>query len=102
VASLWGGILARSPTEVGPDPADQLSSGEPALFAVHGDADATVDVSLDDALVGRAQQVGVDVEYHRTRGGTHGFDGSRFFTEQLPDHRTPFDRLIEFAIKHLA
>src|SRR5262245_12142321 len=41
--SLWGGIFAPAPTR-GADPVTQLGKGEPALFAVHGDADPVVPV----------------------------------------------------------
>ena len=46
VGSLWGGILAQGPDSTGG--ATQLDAGEPALFLVHGDADADVPVTLGD------------------------------------------------------
>jgi para-nitrobenzyl esterase len=93
VASLWGGIFA-------PPGAAQLERREPALFAVHGDADPTVPVELDDQLVARARRQRVPNEYHRIAGGGHGYDGSRFFTEQVVGSQTPFDRLLRFARLH--
>ena len=90
VASLWGGLLA-------PGGARQLERGEAALFAVHGDADATVPVELDDQLVARARRVRVRTEYHRIPGGAHGYAGSGFFTRAVVGDQTPFDRLLRFA-----
>ena len=86
VGSLWGGILI-------PPGAAQLDHGEPALFAVHGTKDTTVPVRLDDQLVARAKAQGVRSEYHRIRGGQHGFVPSGFFSGQP----SPFDRLLRFA-----
>jgi acetyl esterase/lipase len=94
--SLWGGIFAPSPTP-GADPATQLDAGEPALFAVHGDADPTVPVALDDALVARAEAEGVRVEYQRIPGGGHGYHGSGFFTVPARPAGTPFTRFLAFA-----
>lgn len=90
VASLWGGIFA-------PGGAAQLERGEAALFAVHGDADPTVPVTLDDQLVARARRQHVRNEYHRIQGGVHGYDGSGFFTREGIGSQTPFDRLLRFA-----
>ena len=102
VASLWGGILVPAPAALGPLAADQLEHGEPPLFAVHGDADTTVPVALDDQLVARARAEHVPTEYRRIPGGTHGYDGSRFFTYRIGGTaQTPFDRLLRFAQAHL-
>jgi predicted esterase len=90
VASLWGGVFA-------PGGAAQLERGEAALFAVHGDADPTVPVTLDDQLVARARRQHVRNEYHRIQGGVHGYDGSGFFTREVVGSQTPFDRLLRFA-----
>ena len=100
VGSLWGGIYAAEPPDTA-DPAVQLGAGEPALFAVHGDADTLEPVAQSDALVARATAVGVPVEYHRIPGGEHGYALSRFFTE--PVHGgTPFERLLAFAAQQLS
>jgi predicted esterase len=90
VASLWGGVFV-------PGGAAQLERGEAALFAVHGDADPTVPVTLDDQLVARARRQHVRNEYHRIQGGVHGYDGSGFFTREVVGSQTPFDRLLRFA-----
>jgi acetyl esterase/lipase len=90
VASLWGGIFA-------PGGAKQLERGEAALFAVHGDADPTVPVVLDDQLVARARRQQVRNEYHRIQGGGHGYDATGFFTRTVVGAQTPFDRLLGFA-----
>ncbi len=90
VASLWGGIFA-------PGGAKQLERGEAALFAVHGDADPTVPVALDDQLVARARRQQVRNEYHRIQGGGHGYDAAGFFTRTVVGTQTPFDRLLGFA-----
>jgi len=81
VASLWGGVFL-TPYEI--------TGGDPALFAVHGDADELMPVGMSDDLVSRAAAAGVRTEYHRIEGGTHGFAGVDFFAE-------PFRQLIEFA-----
>lgn len=94
--SLWGGIYVRPPTG-GAVGAPLLEAGEPALFAVHGDADPTVAVRFNDELVARAREQGVRSEYHRIAGGGHGFNGSKFFTAQVVGSQTPADRLIAFA-----
>ena len=101
VASLWGGIYATPPGPPGTVAVDQVDAGEPALFAVHGDADPLVPVALDDDLVARARAVQIPVEYHRIPGGGHGYHGSRFFTEKVAGDQTPFDRLLAFAADHL-
>jgi acetyl esterase/lipase len=95
VGSLWGGLLAPGPG--GTPPAAQLDTGEPPLFAVHGDADPTVPVAWSDDLVARARRRGVPAEYHRIPGGTHGYGGSRFFVARVTGGRTPFERLLAFA-----
>jgi acetyl esterase/lipase len=101
VASLWGGILVHTPAGLGSQTAAQLERGEPALFAVHGDADPTVPVLLDDQLVARARDQHVPVEYHRIPGGRHGFVGTEFFTRKVAGAQTSFDRLLAFAEKRL-
>ena len=101
VASLWGGILVSPPAGHGTISADQLERGEPPLFAVHGDADATVPVTLDDQLVARARRQHVPVEYQRIPGGTHGFAGTQFFTRKVAGGETSFERLLAFAVKRL-
>jgi acetyl esterase/lipase len=95
VGSLWGGILVPAPE--GGVAAVQLDRGEPALFAVHGDSDDTVPVALDDQLVARAKAQRVRREYHRIKGGEHGYVPSGFFTAKVAGRRTPFDRLLRFA-----
>jgi dipeptidyl aminopeptidase/acylaminoacyl peptidase len=82
--------------------AEQLGAGEPALFAVHGDADDVVPVQLDDELVARARAVGVPSEYHRMPGGGHGYGPSGFFTRPVDGEQTAYDRLLDFAEQALA
>jgi acetyl esterase/lipase len=101
VGSLWGGILANAPRSEGPQTAGQLERGEPALFAVHGDADPTVPVILDDQLVARAKRMHVREEYHRIPGGKHGFGGTGFFTRKVTGDQTSFSRLLAFAKRRL-
>jgi acetyl esterase/lipase len=96
VGDLWGGIFF----DVGAEAA-QLEPGEAALFAVHGTADRTVPVFLDDRLVARAQAVGVPVEYHRVAGAGHGFGATGFFTREVAPGQTTFDRLLDFAVRYL-
>jgi acetyl esterase/lipase len=96
VGSLWGGILVPPASGRG-KPAAQLDRGEAKLFAVHGDADRTVPVGLSDELVARARAQRVRSEYHRLRGGLHGYAPSRFFTRKVRGSQTSFDRLLRFA-----
>jgi dienelactone hydrolase len=97
VGSLWGGVILPPPPGRGGPGAAMLERGEAALFAVHGDADPTVPVALDDQLVARAKAQRVRNEYHRIAGGTHGYAGARFFTEPVVGRQTSFDRLRLFA-----
>ena len=90
VGSLWGGIYV-------PPGVDQVGAGEPALFAVHGDADPAVPVRRSDDLVARARHVGLDVEYHRIAGAGHGYSTARFFTQPVEGTQTAFARLLAFA-----
>jgi acetyl esterase/lipase len=95
VGDLWGGIFI--PLANPQAAADQLEPGEASLFAVHGSADPTVPVILDDWLTARAADVGVPVEYHRIEGGQHGFGGTGFFTHEVAPGETSFDRMLDFA-----
>lgn len=96
VGSLWGGIFLPPDQTAA---AAQLERGEAQLFAVHGDADTTVPVTFDDALVARARAVGVRTEYHRIPGGRHGFPATGFFTRRVTGGQTPFRRLLAFATR---
>jgi acetyl esterase/lipase len=98
VASLWGGILVPPAGFDGTVAPTQVGRGEPALFAVHGDADPTLPVRLDDALVARARAQRIRTEYHRIAGGGHGYANVKFFTAAgVAGGSTPFDRLLRFA-----
>jgi acetyl esterase/lipase len=97
VASLWGGMFVPAPRALGTTAAAQLERGEAELFAVHGDQDRTVPVTLDDQLVARARRQRVPNEYHRIAGGGHGYVDSGFFTSEVVGEQTPFDRLLRFA-----
>jgi len=90
VGSLWGGIYV-------PPGVEQVGEGEPALFAVHGDADDRVPVRRSDDLVARARAMGLHVEYHRIAGAGHGYVTARFFTQPVEGAQTSFDRLLAFA-----
>lgn len=96
VGDLWGGIFIPADQRAA---AAQLERGEAQLFAVHGDADRTVPVTFDDALVARARAVGVRAEYHRIPGGGHGFAGTGFFSRRVTGGQTPFRRLLAFATR---
>jgi acetyl esterase/lipase len=96
VGDLWGGIFF----DVGAG-ASQLEADEAPLFAVHGTADRTVPVFLDDRLTARAASVGVPVEYHRVEGGGHGFAATGFFTREVAPGQTAFDRMLLFAERAL-
>jgi acetyl esterase/lipase len=101
VGDLWGGIF------IPPSPSleaavKQLEKGEAPLFSVHGDADKTVPVKLDDDLTARAKAVGVKVEYIRVPGGAHGFAGTQFFTRKVVGGKTSFQRLLAFSRDYLS
>jgi len=96
VGDLWGGIFIP-PAPSLERAAKQLDKGEAPLFAVHGDADPTVPVKLDDDLTARAKAVGVKVEYHRVPGGKHGFGGTQFFTRKVTGGKTAYQRLLSFS-----
>jgi fermentation-respiration switch protein FrsA (DUF1100 family) len=83
VGDLWGGIFI--PLDLAAA-ATQLDDGEAALFAVHGGADPTVPVQLDDWLVAEAR-----------REGGHGFQATGFFTREVTAGQTAFDRMLAFA-----
>jgi acetyl esterase/lipase len=99
VGDLWGGIFLKAPRAARGEA--QLERGEAALFCVHGVADNTVPVGLDDALVARARAIGVRVEYHRIDGAGHGFGGTGFFTRDVASGHTPYERLLTFAQRAL-
>jgi acetyl esterase/lipase len=101
VGDLWGGIFVP-PTPSLEQAAKQLEKGEAPLFSVHGDADTTVPVKLDDDLTARARAVGVKVEYDRVPGGKHGFGGTQFFTREVTGGKTAFDRLLSFSRDYLS
>ena len=96
VGDLWGGIFIP-PTPSLERAAEQLEKREAPLFSVHGDADPTVPVKLDDDLTARAKAVGVKVEYHRVPGGKHGFGGTQFFTRKVTGGKTAYQRLLSFS-----
>jgi len=94
VDDLWGGIFIPLDLEAA---ATQLDRGEAALFAVHGSADRTVPVYLDDWLVAEARAEGVPVEYHRVEGAGHGFGATGFFTREVAPGQTAFELMLDFA-----
>jgi acetyl esterase/lipase len=100
VGGLWGGFLVPNPA-AGEPPANMLAAGDPPLFTVHGDQDTTVPVQLDDDLVARARAVGVPVTYGRVAGGTHGYDGTQFFTRAAFGRQTAFERLLDLTARRL-
>ena len=100
VASLWGTMFVEGPG--GGPTMGQVNPGEPALFAVHGDADTTVSVQGEDDLVAHAKAAGIETEYHRIAGAGHGFVGSQFFAAKVDGNQTSFDRLLAFAAAKLS
>jgi acetyl esterase/lipase len=99
VGDLWGGVFLKAPSAA--TGAAQLERGEARLFCVHGTADRTVPVTLDDALVARARAVGVPVEYDRIDGAGHGFANTGFFVRDVTAGMTPYERLLRFATRAL-
>lgn len=96
VGDLWGGIFFETGAM-----ARQLERGDAPLFVVHGAADPTVPVSLDDTLVARARAVDVPVEYHRLPDAGHGFAATGFFTREVRPGQTAFDRMVRSARRRL-
>jgi acetyl esterase/lipase len=98
VGSLWGGILLKAP-DGGSSPTSQLDANEAPLFAVHGELDPSLPVTMSDDLVARARAKHVPNEYIRIRGAGH--DPPRFFTEPVSGNETGLDRLLAFAREQL-
>ncbi len=88
VIDLWGGFGFSSD-------ASALEAGEPPLFIVHGTADPMVPFALSEAVVARAQAVGVPYEFYPLAGYGHGFLAIDVMTVKV-DGQTIFERLVRF------
>jgi acetyl esterase/lipase len=100
VGSLWGGLLVPPPDGVEAPVANLIAATDPPRFAIHGTADQTVPIVLDDQIATRADEVGLVTEYHRIEGATHGYTGTRFFDDPIVGDRTGLDLLVAFALTH--
>lgn len=65
VMDLWGGMYGEE---------DEIDSGEPPVFIVHGEDDLLVPFSLSEDLVDRLSDVGVPFEFYPIEGEEHGVD----------------------------
>lgn len=63
VVDLWGGMYLQ---------VNQMKKGDPPFLLVHGSDDPTVPFSLGEALMKRADEVGVRYEKYVREGGGHG------------------------------
>jgi acetyl esterase/lipase len=92
VGDLWGGLFFDL---------DTVEKGEAPLFTVHGSADGTVPIVLDERLVDQARAVGIQVEYYRVPDAGHSFGPTGFFTREVRPGQTAFDRMLRFASRRL-
>jgi acetyl esterase/lipase len=88
VIDLWGGFgFSRD--------AAALEAGEPPIFIVHGTDDPMVPFALSEAVVARAQAVGVPYEFYPLAGYGHGFLAIDLMTVKV-DGQTIFEHLVRF------
>ena len=90
VFDMWGAFL-------GPD--TYIMSGDAPLLITHGDADTTVPVEAANALVTRAEAIGLEFERHILPGVGHGYD---IFSVLVTPTETMFDRVVDFFYEHVA
>ncbi|MEZ4867745.1 MAG: alpha/beta hydrolase [Caldilineaceae bacterium] len=93
VIDLWGGFMFSQD-------ASTVEAGEPPLFIVHGTNDTTFPIAAAEAVVARAQAVGVYYEFYPLAGYGHGFASIDLMTVQV-DGQTLFERLVRFLDKVL-
>ena len=100
VLGFWGAFNLdnENSTDDGPT---FLEAGEAPLFVVHGTGDVEVPVSYGEALVARANQVGVPVEFIPVAGGKHGFAAIDIFTMPTDNGRSVFERSVDFLDRML-
>lgn len=65
VMDLWGGMYGDE---------DEVDTGEPPVFIVHGEDDIVVPFSLSEDLVDELQQENVPFEFYPIEGEEHGVD----------------------------
>lgn len=100
VVGFWGAFNLDD-DDVGDDGLVFLEAGEAPLFVVHGTGDVEVPVSYGEALVTRAKEVGVPVEFIPVAGGKHGFNAIDIFDFQTDNGQNLFDRSVAFLDRML-
>lgn len=86
---LWGALY---------DFVDCMETGESPLIIVHGEEDDVISFSHAEALVARAQAVGIPYEFYPIAGVGHGVD---IFVVEAAPGETLFDRIVQFFYEHL-
>lgn len=100
VLGFWGSFNLDDEDVDGDGPLF-LEAGEAPLFVVHGTGDVEVPISYGEALVARAQAVGVPVEFIPVAGGKHGFNSIDIFEFLTDNGQSIFDRTIAFLDRML-
>jgi len=95
VLGFWGAFNLDD-DDVSDDGPVFLEAGEAPLFVVHGTGDEKVPASYGEALVKRANEVGVPVEFIPIAGGKHGFNSINIFDFQTDNGQSIYDRTIAF------
>ncbi len=86
VVDYWGGALL--PLDNSTQAVQSVDKGEAPLFIVHGSNDIIVSFNYSVLLDQRAEEVGLDYQYHVIDGGGHGFAAIDPFTVTLGDGST--------------
>lgn len=87
---LGGPVRGRPEIASAASPVTYVNKDNPPLMILHGEGDATVNVSQGDLLANKLKAAGVDVEYIRVPNTGHCFD------------LTPFkSRILVFLDKHM-
>jgi len=86
VVDYWGGALL--PLDNANEAVKSVDSGEAPLFIVHGTNDIIVPFNYSVLLNERAQEVGLDYQYHVINGGGHGFAAINPFTTTIESGET--------------
>lgn len=86
VVNFWGGALLplNNPNEA----VQSVDSGEAPLFIVHGSNDVIVPFDYSVLLDQRAEEVGLDYQYHVIQGGGHGFGAINPFSVTVQNGQT--------------
>lgn len=100
VLGFWGAFNLDD-DDVADDGPAFLEAGEAPLFVVHGTSDVEVPISYGAALVARANQIGLPVEFIPVAGGKHGFASIDIFTMPTDNGQSIFERSLAFLDRML-